>query len=149
MICWMHRVAVELSSRPDNFRGVLRQVSVTIANGNGQTIYVPPSPEEVPAALNMWVNSWRDGYEALLRGSRDEKIAALADFYYKFLEIRPFMDGNGRMGFILLDQASRELSQRPVSRSLILESDQLFKELNAVNGGDMSLLRDRTNRALT
>ena len=46
--------------------------------------------------------------------SREDKIAALTNFYYELLRIHPFTDGNGRVADALFDQAARELLQHSV-----------------------------------
>lgn len=76
-------------------RGKFRHDVSAIFNSVGIAIYMPPPPRQVPALMEKllkFVNSEKEGFIPLR--------ACLA--HYTFEKIHPFLDGNGRIGRILL-----------------------------------------------
>jgi Fic family protein len=60
-----------------------------------EATYVPPPPEELPALL--------DAFEKALHERTDvPPLARFAALHYQFEAIHPFMDGNGRIGRLLV-----------------------------------------------
>lgn len=62
----------------------------TLANAS----YVPPPPAELPSVLGAW--------EAFLHDRALPPLAHLALCHYQFEAIHPFLDGNGRIGRLLV-----------------------------------------------
>ncbi len=56
--------------------------------------YVPPPPERLPGCLREW--------EAFLRDRSLPPLAQVALLHYQFEAIHPFLDGNGRVGRLLI-----------------------------------------------
>jgi Fic family protein len=56
--------------------------------------YIPPPPGEVEACLASW--------ERFLNGSELPPLATIALAHYQFEAIHPFLDGNGRVGRLLI-----------------------------------------------
>jgi Fic family protein len=56
--------------------------------------YVPPPPEEVPGCLNAW--------ERFLHDSDLPPLVVAALSHYQFEAIHPFLDGNGRIGRLVI-----------------------------------------------
>jgi len=75
--------------------GVYRQVSVFITG----TDYVPPRPNEVPAAMRAYVAEMN-----ALRGSV-HPIEYAARLHKGLVDIHPFVDGNGRTARLLMNLA--------------------------------------------
>lgn len=83
------------AAAPGEFRGVQNWIG-----RHGSTLqaadYVPPPPPEMLEALEV--------LEAYLQGFTDEHppLVRLAFIHYQFEAIHPFLDGNGRMGRLLV-----------------------------------------------
>lgn len=80
-----------------NKRGI-RKIAVGIMNTNSkEIIYTPPVGEktirDLLANLEKFINNHEDGIDPLVKA---------AVFHYQFESIHPFMDGNGRVGRILM-----------------------------------------------
>lgn len=79
-----------------NTAGVRKTAGTKLVNSNGETIYTPPSGEDVIrtklSELEQFINT---------NNSLDPLIK-MALTHYQFEAIHPFIDGNGRTGRILL-----------------------------------------------
>jgi hypothetical protein len=118
MTCWLHRVITENDRLPEAVRGRLRSVQSWIGpdgSSPATATYLPPSPERIMPMMNDWIYWWRAQHGQLRSQGKDQKVAALAQFHHRFLQIHPFIDGNGRVARILLDQAARELLNQGIS----------------------------------
>ena len=76
-------------------RGVFRRETNAIFNAAGIAIYLPPPPKQVPGLLEKllkFINSDKEVFVPIR--------AALA--HYAFEKIHPFMDGNGRVGRLVI-----------------------------------------------
>ncbi|MBI4066430.1 Fic family protein [Candidatus Gottesmanbacteria bacterium] len=81
-----------LTGIEDQWAGVYRQTQVFIRGAATE----PPPPREVPwrmGKLVEWLGS--------IQGEHPVKIAA--DFHFRFVEIHPFVDGNGRTARLLMN----------------------------------------------
>lgn len=76
-------------------RGLTRQETNAIFNSGGIAIYLPPRPSQVTPLLNKLVTYINSPKEAFI------PIKAIIA-HYVFEKIHPFMDGNGRVGRLLL-----------------------------------------------
>ncbi len=86
----IHRII--LSGIEDRWAGIYRQTQVYIRGAATE----PPPPQEVPwrmGKLIQWLGS--------IQGEHPAKIAA--DFHFRFVEIHPFIDGNGRTARLLMN----------------------------------------------
>ncbi len=97
----------------------------------GHAAFVPPPPHEVPgciAALERFLHASDDGYNAVIR-------AGLA--HVQFETIHPFLDGNGRVGRLLITlllHASGTLSRPLLYLSLYLKQHraEYYGHLDAI-----------------
>ncbi|HEX3657060.1 MAG TPA: Fic family protein [Pirellulales bacterium] len=139
MLCWLNSIAAEGSGMPERHVGRLRSIHVSIGLGE-QPNYVPPGPQEVPELLAAFVKWWRTE-QLRLRASDDNcKISGLARFHHRFLSIHPFVDGNGRVARILLDQAARELFGQPLALQVTADPTAYFEALRLADAGEISHL---------
>ncbi|MGU9951966.1 MAG: Fic family protein [Gammaproteobacteria bacterium WSBS_2016_MAG_OTU1] len=56
--------------------------------------YVPPPPEKIPELMENWLDYWRD--------NSPPPIIQAAILHAQFEIVHPFMDGNGRIGRLLI-----------------------------------------------
>jgi Fic family protein len=81
------------SANPGEFRRTQNWIGppgATVANAR----FVPPPPNEVPACLDAW--------EKFLHARELPPLAQAALLHYQFEAIHPFIDGNGRVGRLLI-----------------------------------------------
>ncbi|MCE5337186.1 MAG: Fic family protein [Methanomicrobiaceae archaeon] len=96
LVCDLHRILLSDSRGMNREPGCVR----TIQNFIGRdaqiehAIYVPPAPDDVPAALADW--------EAYLQGEELDVLVQLSVLKAQFELIHPFCDGNGRIGRMLV-----------------------------------------------
>jgi Fic family protein len=92
----IHGVLLEDVRGADRTPGALRRSQNWIGGGSlVDAVYVPPPPEEVPKALGEW--------EAFIHSRPDIPPLVLAALiHYQFEAIHPFLDGNGRVGRLLI-----------------------------------------------
>lgn len=139
-LCWVHRIITESTGLPDAVRGRLRSVGVRIS-GESAAVYNPPPPGEVPDLAKNFLEWWRTKHKSLAGASRRAIIDVLADFHHRFLTIHPFVDANGRVARLLLDQAATELLGRGIGREIVAEPGKYFAALRAADSGDVGPLR--------
>jgi Fic family protein len=140
MICWIHRIVTDGDNLPEAIRGRFRSVDVWIGTKDSTpeaARFRPCSPHEVPARVEELVEWWH-GQHITLRGAEKELIvSALATFHHRFLRIHPFLDANGRVARVLLDQATRELLNMRVGRELVADSEAYIAALSAADEGNL------------
>lgn len=95
MIKGIHRILVKDVRGGSLEPGRYRRVQNYVVNSmTGEIIYTPPPPEEVPGMMTEfmeWLNTEKDISPILMAG-----IAQ-----HKFVDIHPFLDGNGRTARVL------------------------------------------------
>jgi Fic family protein len=95
-----------------------------------QARFVPVSAEHVPAAMDAW--------EKYLHTNAPDVLVQLAIFHAEFEAIHPFLDGNGRLGRLLIPLYlfSRKLLVRPnfyLSEYLERHRDEYYARLLAIS----------------
>ncbi len=150
-VCWLHRVVTEGTNLPEAVRGRFRAVNVWIgpqASTAEAATFVPIPFDQVPGRLKELLDWWRDRHAQLLSAERGEILRSLAELHHGFLKIHPFLDANGRLARVLLDQAARELLNRAVGRDFTSDPQAYFLALQAADRGDLSQLTARLTAAL-
>jgi Fic family protein len=102
--------------------------------------FSPPSPERVPGLLEALLIWWRQLHPQLTSADKETVISALADLHHRFLAIHPFLDANGRIARILIDQAAVELLNQRIGRELTSDLSSYFSALKAADSGDLEPL---------
>lgn len=99
LICDAHRILMRGvrgdSMTPGEFRRIQNYIG-TPRSRIASATYVPPPPQEVPTAmqdLEVFLNDHNSSFDPLTR---------LAVAHYQFEAIHPFLDGNGRIGRLLI-----------------------------------------------
>lgn len=111
LICEIHSVLMSDVRGSEKNPGKLRKSQNRIGP-SGSSIrnarYIPPNVDDMKEALNM--------LEAYMNDNSDNPLVAAALIHYQFETIHPFLDGNGRVGrlLILLYLIERKLLKKPV-----------------------------------
>jgi Fic family protein len=149
LLCYIHRSMMD-DQPTDRQAGNLRSVGVWIgAPGSApeHARYIPPEPGEVPALIEDLLKDWRQGYGAALQATQSGKIARIVRFHHEFLRIHPFLDGNGRIARLILEQQARELLN--IERHVVLDdSAAYFESLQQAHAGNMNALEQIITQAL-
>lgn len=151
LLCWIHRMATDEGGVPEAARGRLRAVSVWLAkpgSAHASANSHPPESDRIVGQLDELFKWWTTQYPELQRGSKDKVLVALAKLHHRILCIHPFLDANGRVARLLIDQAAHELLGEAVSKELVADSANYYKALEAADRGDMLLLTERIRAAL-
>src|SRR5438874_7352362 len=93
----LHSVLLDSVRGRDKGQGRLRTIQNWIGSPGSrieEATYVPPEPERLPALLDNW--------EKYYHAERPDPLVQLAKIHGQFEIIHPFVDGNGRIGRILI-----------------------------------------------
>lgn len=98
-----------------------------------QARFVPPGADQLPEAMSAW--------EKYLHGDALDKLVQLAILHAEFEAIHPFLDGNGRLGRLLvpLFLVDKKLLSSPnfyISAFLEANRDEYYQRLLAVSAND-------------
>lgn len=136
LICNAHRVLMSgvrgESKTPGEFRR--KQNLIGAPGDNEETArFVPPKHDDLPGLLKTW--------EAYINGQAPDKLIQLAIMHAEFEAIHPFLDGNGRLGRLLvpLFLVSKELLSTPcffISDYLEARREEYCDRLLAVSKHD-------------
>jgi len=148
LIMWLHKLVAKSEHykipRSGELRGVQNWIGPTGSTPTTAT-YLPPPPEEVPRLLEELLYEWRTGYSRLGTLLFEDRLEAIASFHHRFLAIHPFLDANGRVARIILEQQVLELLGMRISEDFISDPSDYYVFLNAADNRDlqplMNLLR--------
>jgi fido (protein-threonine AMPylation protein) len=152
LLCWIHRMATEDSGMPDEARGKIRTVDVWLSklgSAYGSANWHPPEPESIEHALDRLFNWWTTKYPTLISATRPEVIVALTRLHYEILLLHPFLDGNGRVARLLIDQGAHELLGESVSKEMISDRSAYYSALQSADRGDIIPLEALVTAALS
>jgi len=77
--------------------GSFRAEPGTIYDKSGNVVYISPLPEDMKKMLEIWIKEINKDEVTLL-----EQVDNLVRCHYYFEKIHPFLDGNGRVGRVLM-----------------------------------------------
>lgn len=129
----LHAILLSGVRGKEKLPGELRRTPVWIGSTNDSpdtAIFVPPIPSDVPDALTDW--------EAFVNTPTSMPVLVrCALMHYQFETIHPFLDGNGRIGRLLINLmllVEKRLSRPLLYLSGYLEShrEQYYERLQAV-----------------
>lgn len=150
-ICWIHRIVTEDEALPEDVQGRFRTVNVwigTVGANSDSDKFIPARPEEIVERTRVLLDNWRKQHAQLVSGERAVVVAALASFHHGFLKIHPFLDANGRVSLLLLDQAARELLNQRVKAEFTADRAAYYASLQAADAGNLEPLTSRLSAAL-
>jgi Fic family protein len=97
LLLGLHSLLLDSVRGRDKGRGHLRTVQNWIGSSRcsiDEAHFVPPPPDLVPVALHQW--------EKYYHSTEKDPLAQLAVVHAQFEIIHPFVDGNGRLGRIII-----------------------------------------------
>lgn len=150
-LCWLHRVLTEGTGLPEATRGRLRSIQVWIGPAGSKpenASFTPVPSVEVPGRMHSLLNWWREQHSRLRHDSRENILKALAQLHHGVLRIHPFLDANGRVARVLLDQAALELLGMGVSQELTADPKAYYSALRAADSGNLEPLVARLEASL-
>lgn len=146
---FVHRFATdEFQHKPHS--GELRRVGVWIgAPGSSpeSASFVPPAPAEVPELVDKLLTQWRDEYVHVKTEDEGTKVKSIVAFHYEFLRIHPYLDGNGRVARVLLEQQAKELLGI-THRIILSDSNAYFEALQEAHAKNLQPLTKILRQAI-
>ncbi len=141
-IGWIHGIVTENQGIPETSRGRFRSVQVFVADDEpgGKLNHLPPPPSDIVALINEYIAWWNCIYPSLIGAEKPKVVEALAHLHHRFLLIHPFLDGNGRVARILVDQAARELLNMRIGVEFVADRSRYFRCLQSADNGDIGPL---------
>lgn len=115
--------------------GYFRAGGRNIAPSGSSYIVNVLSPEEIPIKLEELVERWNDTVKHIKKDDLKSVVSELAHFHHDFLFIHPFLDGNGRIARVILNEQATFLTGTRVK----LEFDQT-KYIGALHMGDQRII---------
>lgn len=109
LLLFIHKIiAPEGQHSPGKIRTVQTWVGLA-EKPMSKAIYIPPRFEKVPKMLSNLINNWNRNFGLLYKTNKEKKIWGISSFHVDFLSIHPFVDGNGRVARVLMDQQIEDL----------------------------------------
>ena len=81
-----------------SFKNVQNYISATDSEGKRYNLFTPPAPYETPAAMQEIC----DAYNIAVGEGKVDPLILIPVFIHDFLCVHPFLDGNGRIGRLLI-----------------------------------------------
>lgn len=145
LLFWLHRIISDGSNLPMALRGHFRTVSAWIGKPGckaDEAPFIAPPPDKIFALTEALLSEWVSKYNSIVHSTYDDKICELASFHHKMLSIHPFLDGNGRIARIILQQQALELLNRGLSKDFSEDPETYYNALSCAHNGDLEPLRD-------
>lgn len=126
-----------------------RSIDVWVSDAQQKELVPVALPDQIPHMMYELCLWWRAEYERVkVSSDPSETVAFLAQFYFQFVSIHPFVDGNGRVARSLLDQAAFELTGRGVSTELTDKRIESSEAIRKASQGDFDPLERIISSAL-
>ncbi len=151
MILWIHRIVTESDEANRDARGKFRAIEVWIGKSDSTpatATFVPVSPGDIIPRLSELITWWREAHHRLRGAQRVEVASSLAELHWRFLQIHPFLDGNGRVARVLLDQAAQELLHQRIGPEFLSDPTLYYAAMKAADRGDLGPLQQLILAAL-
>jgi Fic family protein len=99
----------------------------------------PVSHKEVFEKMERYCTKWNTNVERLIKESPESKMDAIAIFHHEFQIIHPFMDGNGRVGRVILDDMTNYLLNRKMKNQY--DREEYYSMLRLADLGQIEPLK--------
>ncbi|WP_162908370.1 Fic family protein [Allorhizocola rhizosphaerae] len=143
----LHRVLMEAGGAHVKIGGQYREMQVWVS-GADEVHFQPPPPHDVPRLVLDLMQWWRGAYVSVIKADQEAVIRVLARFHFGLSSIQPFLDGNGRLARVLIDQAAEELLGKRIAADLTGSYPAYHQALRAADAGDLEPLTDLIRVAL-
>ena len=115
LLCDTHRILLQGARGVTKAPGQIRQIQNQIGGSPmdpSTAVFVPPPPDRVPDLMSDLDKYWHNDVNDSLD---DHPIIKSAVIHYQFETIHPFLDGNGRLGRLLipLQLIERKILSKP------------------------------------
>ncbi len=111
----------------------------TASKGAVEYSIKPVHYQEVFEKMERYCTKWNTNVERLLKENLENKIEAIAIFHHEFQIIHPFMDGNGRVGRVILDDMIRYLLNRKMKTEY--DREEYYSVLRLADLGQIKALK--------
>lgn len=111
----------------------------TASKGTVEYSIKPVNHEEVFEKIERYCNKWNTNIDRLLEESSENKIEAIAIFHHEFQIIHPFLDGNGRVGRVILDDMTTYLLNRKIKTEY--DREEYYSVLRMADLGQIEALK--------
>lgn len=114
----------------ENFGTTARVIDAVSAESKVGTI----APEAIEDNLSALINHWNTSASKITQSPSRVKIEEVAHFHHEFELIHPFLDGNGRIGRMLLEEQLSYLFQTKI----VFRADRkdYYSSLRMMNSGN-------------
>jgi fido (protein-threonine AMPylation protein) len=121
---WAGTLREQMVSIVGNFQAAGRMIKPSLSS---YTVKLVP-PEEIPGRMAALIKRWNDNVPHLHSDDLKALSEELAHFHHDFLLIHPFLDGNGRISRIILNEQASFLRQKPVT--FAFDRQQYYQSLH-------------------
>lgn len=143
LVMWVHKLVATNENYKIPRAGELRGTQVWIGSPGSTpetAIHLPPAPEDVPRLLEELLVEWRTRYARLGTLLFDDRLEAIAHFHHRFVAIHPFLDANGRVARLILEQQVLELLGKRLAEDFLADPNDYNRFLSAADNGDLGPL---------
>jgi fido (protein-threonine AMPylation protein) len=113
-----------------------RIINPTVSSYNTQLV----PPEEISDKITKLIKRWNDNVTHLQADDIKALAEELANFHHDFLLIHPFLDGNGRISRIILNEQASFFLKRPIIFKF--DREEYFESLHLADMRNMSQLAE-------
>lgn len=99
----------------------------------------PVRHEEIPEKMERFCTRWNSNVAKYLIEDAEAKIETIAKYHHEFQLIHPFIDGNGRIGRIILDDMTEYLLNKKLKTEYIRK--EYYNALRFADMGDINPLK--------
>jgi len=139
---WAGTLREQMVSIVGNFQAAGRMINPSLSS---YTVQLVP-PEEVPGRMAALIKRWNDNVPHLQGDDRKALSEELAHFHHDLLLIHPFMDGNGRIARIILNEQATFFCKKPVTFSF--DREQYYQSLHLADMRESSQLAEMIQRQM-
>ena len=91
--------------------------------------FLPVEPTKIPDLMHDLVAWWRSSYEKVIYGDEAAQLDVATEFHARFLEIHPFLDGNGRVARVLISLQCYEMFGKKIKFQKLKKLDDYWEAL--------------------